>query len=136
MHGLFGTPFTAGLLFALFAYAHAQSTATLQGKVIDSNGAVVPGVKVTARSLATGVERIAKTDNGGAYQIAALPAGVYRLEAQSTGFQTQVAGKLSLEVGRTVTQDFRMSPGDISQEVFVISVPNQKIGRASCRERV
>src|SRR5262245_32109069 len=127
---LFGEPLAAAILLALFASAHAQSTATLQGKVLDSNGAVVPGVKVTAHSQATGVERVAQTDSGGSYQIAALPAGVYRLEVRSTGFQTQIVETLSLEVGRTVTQDFRMILGDISQEVFVISGANQ-IERAS-----
>src|SRR5215510_3335801 len=124
-HGLFGAPFTAVLLLALFSPAHAQSTATLLGRIVDPKDEVVAGVRVTARNLATGVERIAQTDSGGAYQIAALPAGVYRLEVRSTGFQTQFVERLSLEIGRTVTQDFRMILGNISQEVSVISGANQ-----------
>src|SRR5262245_60669938 len=79
---LFGEPLAAAILLALFASAHAQSTVTLQGKVLDSNGAVVPGVKVTAHSQATGVERVAQTDSGGSFQIASLPAGLYRLEVR------------------------------------------------------
>jgi hypothetical protein len=35
----------------------AQSTATLQGTIKDEKGSVVPGAKVTARNLATGIER-------------------------------------------------------------------------------
>src|SRR5215510_9798435 len=123
--GRFGVPFTAVLFLALFARADAQSTTTLQGRIVDPKGAAVPGVKVTARSQATGVERVAQTDSGGSFQIASLPAGLYRLEVRSTGFQTQVVETLSLEVGRTVTQDFRLSLGDISQEVSVISGGNQ-----------
>jgi carboxypeptidase family protein/TonB-dependent receptor-like protein len=129
--GRFCAPLTAVVLFlALFAPAHAQSTTTLQGKVVDPKGAAVPGVKVTARSQATGVERVAQTDSDGSFQIAFLPAGLYRLEVRSTGFQTQVVERLSLEVGRTVTQDFRLSLGDISQEVSVVSGGNL-IERAS-----
>src|SRR5262245_37000882 len=120
----------AVLFLALFSPAHAQSTTTLQGRVVDPKGAVVPGVKVTARSQATGVERIARTDGDGAYQIAALPAGAYRVEVRSTGFQTQVVERLSVEIGRIVVQDFCLSVGDISQEVAVIPGGNQ-IERAS-----
>jgi len=82
-------------------------------------------VKVTVHSQATGVERTAQTDSEGAYQVAALPAGVYRVEVRSTGFQTQVVERLTVEVGRIVTQDFHLSVGDISQEVCVISGANQ-----------
>src|SRR5262245_57129300 len=127
---LFGAPLTAALLLPLFTPTQAQSTATLQGRVIDPNGAVVPRVKVTVHSLATGVERTAQTDSEGVYQVAALPAGEYRVEVRSNGFQTQVVERLSVEVGRTVAQDFHLSVGDISQEVFVISGANQ-IERAS-----
>lgn len=128
--GRFGALLTALLLLAFFAPAHAQSNTTLQGRVVDPKGAVVPGVKVTARSQATGVERIAQTDGDGAYQVAALPAGAYRVEVRSPGFQTQVVERLLVEVGRTVVQDFRLSIGDISQQVSVVSGANQ-IERAS-----
>lgn len=128
--GLFTEPLAAVLLIALSAPAPAQSTATLQGKVVDPNGAVMPGIKVTARSQATGIERIAQTDGAGNYQVAALPVGVYRVEVRCAGFQTQVVERLGIEVGRTVVQDFRLSVGDISQEVSVISGATQ-IERAS-----
>jgi hypothetical protein len=49
-----------------------QSNATLQGRVIDQNGAVVDGAKIAARHDKTGVERIGESDNHGHYQIAAL----------------------------------------------------------------
>jgi hypothetical protein len=128
--GRFGAPLTAVLFLAFFAAAHAQSTTTLQGRVVAPQGAVVPGVKVMVRSHATGVERIAQTDGAGVYQVAALPSGAYRVEVRSTGFQTQVVERLIVEVGRTVVQDFHLSVGDIFQEVFVISGATQ-IERAS-----
>src|SRR5262249_9070160 len=128
--GIFGEPLGAVLILVLIAPAPAQSTAILLGRVVDSNGSVVPGVKIIVCNQATGVERIAQTDSDGAYQVAALPVGMHRVEVRSTGFQTQVVERLSVEVGRTVVQDFRLSVGDISQKVFVISGANQ-IERAS-----
>jgi protocatechuate 3,4-dioxygenase beta subunit len=67
---------TSLMLAALSSSAIAQSTATLQGTVIDPSGAVVSGAKVTVRNQATGSERIVQTDSDGNYQAAALPPGV------------------------------------------------------------
>ena len=128
--GVFRELLAAVLPLALFTSAQAQSTTTLQGRVVDPKGEAVPGAKVMARSQATGVERIAQTDSDGAYQIAALPAGAYRVEVRSTGFQTQLVKRLNVEFGRMAVQDFRLSVGDISQEVSVSSGANQ-IERAS-----
>ena len=109
------------LLLCMSAAASAQSTATLQGRVTDPSGAVVPGAKITVRSQANGTERMAQTDDDGNYQVAALPVGAYRVEVQQQGFQTQVADNLSLEVGRVVVQDFQLQVGNISQQVVVTS---------------
>jgi hypothetical protein len=99
----------------------AQSTATLQGLVTDPQGAVVPNARVTVRSQSIGIERTAQTDTEGNYQVASLQPGVYRVEVQAQGFQTYVANNLSLEVARTVVQNFVLTVGSVTQEVTVIS---------------
>jgi outer membrane receptor protein involved in Fe transport len=109
----------AAFCLALSASASAQSTATLQGTVTDPQGAVVPGAKVVARLVATGAERSAQTDSDGNYQIAALPPGVYHVEVQAQGFQSQVADNLNVEVARTVVQNFQLSVGSVAQSVTV-----------------
>ena len=104
-----------------WSHLHAQSTATLQGRVIDPDGAVVPSVKIVVRNRETGEERAAQTDGEGNYQVAALPVGIYRLEIRIPGFQTQVVESLIVEVARTVVQDLQLKVGDISQEMTVTS---------------
>ena len=111
---LIGKPLTAALLLTLFTPSHAQSTATLQGRVLDSNGAAVSRAKVTVHNQATGVERTAQTDSEGAYQVAALPAGVYRVEVRSTGFETQFVDRLIVEVGRIMTGNPRIREIDLN----------------------
>src|SRR5262249_38289489 len=106
-------------LAALSSGAFAQSTATLQGSVTDQSGAVVSGAKVTVRNQATGAERIAQTDSDGNYQVAALPPGVYRVEAQGQGFSSQTVNDLTLEVSRIVVQNFQLKIGDMTQRVEV-----------------
>ncbi len=99
----------------------AQSTATLQGTVTDSKGAVVPNATVTARNKGTSFERTTQTDTEGNYQIAALPVGSYNIEVKAQGFKTQVADQVPIEVARTVVQNFQMDIGAISETVLVSS---------------
>ena len=64
------------LSFLIWLPCHAQqTTATLLGAVVDSSGAAVVGVKVSASSLATNIQRETVTDQAGNYTLPSLPAG-------------------------------------------------------------
>src|SRR6185295_9940123 len=101
--------------------ALAQSTATLQGTVSDSKGAVLPNATVIVRNRSTSSERTTQTDSDGNYQVAALPVGVYTIEVQAQGFKTQVADQVTLQVAKTVVQNFQMEIGALSEQVLVSS---------------
>src|SRR4029453_6155625 len=99
--------------------ALAQSTAAIQGTVTDPSGAVVPNARITVRNTSTGIERTTQTDESGIYQIAALPVGTYRIEAQVQGFGTQVANDLPLQVSQTAVQNFQLQLGGVTQQINV-----------------
>ncbi len=101
--------------------AMAQSTAILQGTVMDSKGAVVPNATVTVRNRSTSFERTTQTDSDGNYLVAALPVGVYSVEVKVEGFKTQVADQVTIEVAKTVVQNFTMDVGAITEQVLVSS---------------
>ena len=108
--------------FALLCFASVslgQSTATLQGTVKDEKGSVVPGAKVTARNLATGIERTTQSDSDGNYQIASLPVGSYSIGVEASGFKRQLVSNMSVEVGRTIEKDFSLEVGTLEQNVNV-----------------
>ena len=98
-----------------------QSTAVLQGRVVDQNGAVVPRAQVSVQNSATGLSRKGETDSEGNYQIAALPVGNYRGEAREDGFGTKIVEHLNIEVARIIVQDFLLEVGDITQTIDVRS---------------
>jgi hypothetical protein len=76
------------------------TTASIQGRVKDESGAVVPGVNVTTRNLETGVTRTLTTDADGRYVAPNLDLGPYEVRAELTGFTTAVRTGINLTVGR------------------------------------
>ena len=117
------------LLFAVAFKTYAQSTASIEGQVVDQQGAAIPGVRVLAQSAAIGVERAATSDNSGRYQFPALPLGDYTIRAIASGFKQQVVER-TIEVGCRITQDFDLQVGDVSEQVAVSST-NDGIERST-----
>jgi hypothetical protein len=103
----------------LGALAFSQSTASLEGTVTDSSGAVVPNAKVIVRNQATGEERATQTTSAGLYRVPALAVGTYSVEVQASGMQGFRANDLVLQVNRTTTEDVKLKVGSVSTEVTV-----------------
>src|SRR2546425_3376413 len=58
---------------------------TLFRSVKDENGAALPNVAVSIRSLETGATRAATTDTQGNYSVSGLPVGTYEIRATREG---------------------------------------------------
>jgi hypothetical protein len=108
-------------LSALASPAHAQSIATLKGRVTDASGAIVRGANITVREEDTGIQRSATSDAAGEYQFAFLAVGAYRIDIQSPGFRPDVLPRLVVEVGRTIVRDFRLEVGDVAETLTIVS---------------
>ena len=64
------------VMLSLTTLASAQqTTGTIIGRVVDEQGATIPGATVTATNPATGFNRTAVTDAEGVYRLNALPVG-------------------------------------------------------------
>jgi Carboxypeptidase regulatory-like domain/TonB dependent receptor-like, beta-barrel len=110
----------ASLVLAFAASAHAQSTASLRGRVTDEQGAVVAGAQIAVKNQATGEERSTVSDRQGEYLVPALPVGTYRLEVQTTGFQAAVVQNLRVEVAQAAVQNVKLSVSGRTEEVAVV----------------
>src|SRR2546426_12260300 len=127
--------FAALLMFFTGATALAQSTATLQGTVIDPQGGAVPDAKVTVRNAATGVERNTQTDSAGYFQVPSLPVGAYRIEIRHEGLQTLVVKQIDLDLATIVSQNFELKVGELSQttevtgEAAVVETATMSVGQ-------
>lgn len=110
------------LCFAVLALqpAPAQSIlGTILGTVTDASGAVVPGVTVTLRNDATGIEYRATTLQDGRYEIPNLPRGSYSASAEFPGFKRYTVKGLLLESAATLRADIHLETGELSSSVEV-----------------
>ena len=93
----------------------AQSTAQISGTVTDRSGAVLPGVEVTATQTATGLARMAVTNETGSYVMPSLPVGPYRLEAALPGFRTYVQSGIVLQINANPIINAVLEVGQVDQ---------------------
>lgn len=76
--------FLCGPLTAVYSQA---VNGTLLGAVTDAKEAVVPGATVVITEVATNISRSAVVNEDGNYVFSNLKPGIYRVEAESTGFK-------------------------------------------------
>src|SRR5262245_53284577 len=92
----------ASILVGSPLYAQ-QGTAELRGVIVDQQQAVLPGVSLTVRNQDTGMFRETVSNADGTYFVAALPPGVYEIQASLAGFRPYARTGVRLEVGTTTT---------------------------------
>src|SRR6185436_8741432 len=77
------------LLFTFNVNAQDLDTVTISGRVMDQNGAVVPGAEVHATLVKTQLKRTTTTDAGGRYRLIQLEPGMYVIRVSFPGFAAQ-----------------------------------------------
>jgi outer membrane receptor protein involved in Fe transport len=110
-------------LLALVAFtpvlAQQAATATLEGVVTDSQGAVLPNAKLTVRNIQNGLTRELQTDESGVYRFAALQPGSYELTVNAPSFSEAKRSGITLTVGQKLNLDVTLKPGGANETVNV-----------------
>ncbi|MBN1221752.1 MAG: TonB-dependent receptor [Candidatus Aminicenantes bacterium] len=100
--------------------AIAQTTlVTLEGKVIDQDGAPLPGAEVTVRNVETGYAKSTQTSADGDYLFSGIQPGKYECEVSLPGFATQLRKGMTFSVGARLSINFTMSTATLEEEVTV-----------------
>src|SRR5215468_2988661 len=97
----------------------AGPTATLTGRVTDTIGGVIAGVKVEATNVDTNVTFPGQTNEEGLYNIPNLPPGTYRVTVQKFAFRTVVKPDVELHVQDVIALNFSMEIGSVTESVTV-----------------
>ena len=101
-----------------------QLTAQLNGRILDAQGAAVPGATVTVSDPARGFSVSVTSNPNGDYVVPLLqPSDHYQVRVVRTGFQETVRNDLSLQVAQTARLDLTLQVGEVSQSVTVSGTP-------------
>jgi hypothetical protein len=112
--------FLAGLLLTGMVYAQGVgASGDIRGTVTDPSGAVVTNATVTATDVARGIKHTVATDNNGQFRLTGLQPAAYSLSVSKSGFQTELAKNVVVNVGQTSTVDFPMKVSQVSEQVEV-----------------
>jgi hypothetical protein len=91
----------------------------LTGTVKDAQGAVLPGVTVTATSPALLGAQSVTSEVGGEYRFPNLPAGTYTLTFELPGFQTQKRESIVLATAQTLSVDMTLQLASLAETITV-----------------
>jgi len=103
----------------MLAAQNVVLTGALSGRVTDQTGAVLPGVSVVVRNLATGIQQSAETNHVGLYWFPAVMPGSYSVHANPKGFRA-VEALVRVQVGNTTSQDIKLQVGSSANGIKVI----------------
>jgi outer membrane receptor protein involved in Fe transport len=99
--------------------AAQQTTGNISGRIVDDQGAAVPGVTVTGRNAQTGFMRTDVTDAEGIYRLTAVPVGTYDLTAELQGFSRIESKGIVVNVGQTLDINLTLRVAGLQETVTV-----------------
>jgi hypothetical protein len=112
------------LVFATAILAQTQITSgTIQGTVMDANGAAVPGASVEVKNVNTNFVRTVTTDEDGRFVALQLPSGKYNVTVSKTGFATLVVENADLTVGQAMNLPLSMKVSSVQETVTITATP-------------
>ena len=120
----FGICLLFSFVLALPVLAQQTTTGSIEGTVLDANGAALPGASVEVKNTATNFTRTVTTDEDGRFVALSLPPGKYTVSVTQQGFATNVVENVELTVGRTLALPISMKVSSVAGEVTVTTTPN------------
>src|SRR5687768_10333062 len=96
----------------------AQQTGAIAGKVTATDGSILPGVTVEARSEVLPGPRVTITDGNGEYRLPALPPGSYTVKFNLSGMQN-VTRKAEVQLAQETLVEAALGVSGIEENVTV-----------------
>jgi hypothetical protein len=109
------------LLFSSGAWGQASNTGTVNIRVVDATGALVPDAQLQLTDRATNDQRTATTQQAGTYSFVNLAYGTYRLTVTKAGFQTQILQEVLVQTSRDTSITVALKVGDTTEKIEVAS---------------
>jgi len=116
-------PLTLAFFLLLSSYlvlGQGIVTGSISGTVQDSQGAIVPGAKITATELSTNRTYTTVSTSAGVIALRGLPPGTYKVGIESPSFRNFESNNVSIVVGTDTSLGIvRLEPGAATETVTV-----------------
>jgi len=111
------------MMAPLGAKAQLGASATIQGTITDSTGALIAGANVTAQNLATGVKLTRIADKAGYYVLSPLDPGDYTVTTTATGFESLIRKNIHVDGMQVLGLNLTLKIGTANMTVTVTDAP-------------
>ncbi len=110
------------LIGASYAFGQGQTTASMNGRIVDGNGEPLIGATIIATHTPTGSEWGNISDVDGFYRLTNLNVGgPYKLVVTYVGFETQEKEGIYLSLGQKLFQKFELSENATALNEVVVT---------------
>jgi len=110
------------MLAGVRSVGHAQVLyGSLTGNVTDPSDAAIPGAKIQAANVDTGVVRQAETDGRGVFLFSNLQLGTYKVTVDAKGFQNSIAEGVRVNGNEVRRVDFHVQITQATASVEVLA---------------
>ncbi len=119
-----------------------ESRGKISGRLMDPNGAAVPGASVKITDTARGGTISVTSNDNGLFDAPYLLPGTYQVLVEATGFKKSVADKVTVAINETSTLTITLDVGTVQETVTVTSetsnlnVSDPNLGMTIDRKRV
>jgi hypothetical protein len=107
------------MINARILVAQSGTSSAISGTVMDATGAVIADASVVVTDVDTKASRAEKSNREGRFLFSQLNPGNYTVAVSAPEFAQQTSKPISVEVGRTVTLNFNLTPSATAQTVEV-----------------
>src|SRR5437773_5377560 len=112
------------------AFAQGE-TGSVDGVVLDSQGAAVAGADVTLIDTATKSPRTTTTNESGRYHFSSVAVGIYDITISRSGFKVHKAAAQKVSIGVQLTLDVTLEVGALTETVVVTSQAGSELQTAN-----
>ena len=105
--------------FCVGTFAQTTGSGAITGSITDPSGSVVPAAAVLIHSADTGIDQSMVTNESGIYVAPFLKPGTYEVTVSKAGFSKTERKGLAVQVGRTLTIDFKLTVQTSAETVTV-----------------
>jgi hypothetical protein len=97
------------------------NTGEISGIVRDVQGGALPGARIVAEHVDSGVRIESVSDEGGRYHLVSLRPGMYVISVELDGFRRAVRSGVIVQLGRSLNIDVTLEIGGLVEEIRVVA---------------